>query len=208
MSLARQLRDGLGGRIGVAVTPVTDAPSLWPGEAEAVARAVPARRQEFAAGRGCIRAAMAELGLPQHPIYMGPDRAPQWPLGLTGSLAHGAGQCVALVARQADSAGLGVDIEPDVPLPPDVGAEVLNDAEAALPEADHRVVFCAKEAVYKAYYREFRTVWGFDAVAIRLLDMGRFEARLTAYPDRAPVQGLILRAAGVIVTALALPHRK
>ena len=207
MSLTADLRVALGPGIGVAVRRVGDAPPPWPAEAGAVARAVPARQMEFAAGRACIRDALADLGVPAAAVPMGADRAPVWPEGVTGSLAHGAGLCVAIVAPTARCAGLGVDIEPDLPLPPEAAAEVLSPREAALPGRDHRVIFCAKEAVYKAHYPATRTVWGFDAVTVAL-DDGGFTACLAALPGAAPVRGHILRRDSVIVTAVVLSARK
>src|SRR3984893_9355145 len=68
-----------------------DPVELHPAEAEYVARAVPKRIAEFAAGRACARAALAEFGVREFALRAAPDRQPLWPEGFIGSIAHTAG---------------------------------------------------------------------------------------------------------------------
>lgn len=154
---------------------------------------------------------MVNLGAPEAAVPVGRDRAPIWPEGIAGSISHGSGLCVALIAHAAKYPMLGVDLEPDAPLPPDVVAEVLFTAEHRVPVSDQRILFSAKEAVYKAFYPIARQVWGFDAVQVRL-DGAAFEARITVpvhgWTNDTPVHGHVLRRDGVIVTALSLSPLK
>lgn len=145
--------------------------------------AVPARLREFAAGRAAVARALAALGLPPLAVPMGADRAPLWPAGVTGSITHTATACLAAVAPAAQLAGLGLDLEPDRPLPPDLWDSVLTPAErAALPADDPGgralTLFCAKEAAYKAQYPLTRTLIDFHTLQIAP-DDARFTARLT-----------------------------
>ena len=91
--------------------------TLFPEEEAAIARAVPKRRREFATGRGCARAALNRLGEPPVPILRGPQGAPLWPAGVVGSITHCDGYRAAAVARTSDIATVGLDAEPDKPLP-------------------------------------------------------------------------------------------
>lgn len=75
---------------------------LLPEEEAIIARAVPRRRREFAAGRWCARAALAQLGEPPVPILRGPQNEPQWPAGIAGSITHCAGYRAAAAARTAE----------------------------------------------------------------------------------------------------------
>ena len=74
---------------------------------------VRSRDRASGAARIAARELLAELGanagaeLPRLP-----SRAPGWPSGLIGSLAHDDAFAIAAVARTADLAALGVDIEP------------------------------------------------------------------------------------------------
>ncbi len=152
------------------------APPVWPEEAPAIARAIPARRREFAAGRHAARQAMAALGAPLRPLPGGQNRAPRWPAGLTGAISHDATSAIALVARTTRYRGLGVDVEPDAPLPEDLVPEIclpeerawLADMPAMQRHALARRIFCAKEAVYKAQFALTGLLFGFDAVHVAL----------------------------------------
>jgi 4'-phosphopantetheinyl transferase EntD len=141
-----------------AVSPGT---GLFPEEEALVARATEQRRQEFAAGRECAREALSALGLGKVPILRGYRGAPQWPPGVVGSITHCPGYCAAAVARSGDLTAMGLHAEPDVPLPGGVLELVsqpaerarLRDLSAAAPETSwDRLLFCAKEAVYKAWF--------------------------------------------------------
>jgi len=155
---------------GVALGVAGDGP-LWPGET--LPGAVPQRLTEFAQGRSAARAAMQSLGHPAQAIPIGPDRAPQWPDGLTGSISHCKGACFAIVGARAVWAGLGLDIEPRIPVSPDLWPTILRPEEiAALPAADAGrvalLIFTAKEAVYKAQYALTATLFDFQTLAVSL----------------------------------------
>jgi 4'-phosphopantetheinyl transferase EntD len=108
------------------------------------------RRRASGAARLAARAALAALGGPADAaLPRSPGRFPVWPQGFVGSLAHDETTAVAAVARRADVAALGVDVEPAAPLPDDVAEIVLFGAERTDP-ALGRLIFCAKEAAYKA----------------------------------------------------------
>lgn len=105
---------------GVAVSEVFgDVPQahLYPEEARVVERAVEARRREFATGRWCARQALRRVGLPAAPILPGFDGAPEWPPSVLGSITHCAGYRAAVIARVGDAHMLGIDAEPNAPLP-------------------------------------------------------------------------------------------
>lgn len=183
---------GLCGQIGAASAAAWfrgQPEALDPEEFPAVSRAVPRRQREFAAGRQCARAALAQLGIRDFPIRTGLDRAPIWPSGVLGSITHThAGDdwlfAASVVlpahapARGAHALGIGVDAEPAEPLPRDVVSVVLNDRERAFldkharPGLDAgvlaRVLFSAKESVYKALSPTARQVLDFSDIEIAL----------------------------------------
>lgn len=161
-----------------------DQAPLHPEETAAVARAVPKRRHEYAAGRACARAALARLGVPPGPLLRDEHRgAPLWPAGVVGSITHCEGYRAAAVARSTDILTLGIDAEPHDRLPEGVlDAIVATDAErAALAELAlrapdihwDRLFFSAKETVYKAWYPYHH----------RFLSFQEAELLLTAGPD-------------------------
>ncbi|MGW0331902.1 4'-phosphopantetheinyl transferase family protein [Streptomyces sp. NPDC003011] len=140
---------------------VSEDTRLYPEEEAVVAQAVGKRRREFAAVRSCARRAMEKLGVPPQPVLPGERGAPRWPEGLTGSMTHCAGYCAAALVRVGDLASLGIDAEPDGPLPEGVlGAVALPAEQQRLLRLtrDHpgahwdRLLFSAKESVYKAWF--------------------------------------------------------
>ncbi|MEU2373704.1 4'-phosphopantetheinyl transferase family protein [Streptomyces misionensis] len=158
---------------------------LHPEEAVLVSRAVAKRRREFAAVRGCARRAMEKLGIPARPVVSGERGAPQWPAGIVGSMTHCDGYCAAALVRATDLASLGIDAEPHGPLPEGVGPSVFLPAETARLErlagqrpAVHwdRILFSAKESVYKAWFPLTRE-W---------LDFSEADITLDPAPDGAP----------------------
>lgn len=140
-----------------------------------VASAVESRRREFAAVRACARDAMQTLGRAPASISCGPRGEPGWPPGIVGSMTHCQGMYAAAVATSRDVHTLGIDAEVRAPLPSGVLSQVSSSAEEAhLAELTHdipdvpwdRLLFSAKEAVYKLWYPVTRTLLGFDDATI------------------------------------------
>ncbi len=136
-------------------------PALHPEEAAYVDRAIAKRRREFALVRSCARRAMARLGVPPQPVPTGDRGAPVWPAGLLGSMTHCDGYGAAALVRDTDLAALGIDAEPAAALPEGVLAAITLPAERARLRrlaADRpgvpwdRLLFSAKESVYKAWF--------------------------------------------------------
>jgi 4'-phosphopantetheinyl transferase EntD len=193
----------LGPHAGIGVTDPAQDAALWDEEAAAVARAVPKRRTEFAAGRSAARAAIAEIGFAPAAIPQGDDRAPIWPSGVSGSIAHCDNCCVSVVALKAYHQTLGIDIEPATPLAPDLVAVICTPTERAWlagepdPGLAAKMIFSAKEAVYKAQYPLTGKVIGFDAVTLDMTD-GAF--RVVGDPTLANLKGAILITDGLILS--------
>lgn len=214
------LRGLLPRQVGAAVLdPRADHGPPLPGETAALARMVPARRREFAAGRAAARRAMAGIGLPGRAVPAGDDRAPRWPAGVTGSIAHCATCCVALAGRTRTWRALGVDVEPDAPLPDDLIDSVCTPEErawlAARPAPARgrlaRAIFSAKECTYKAQYPLTGRLLGFEALRITPEPAaGGFTAVFTApageFAAGAALSGGLALRDGLILTVLALPR--
>jgi 4'-phosphopantetheinyl transferase EntD len=139
-----------------------DLATLYEEEAALVAASVESRRREFVAGRRCARRALSQLGIQDFPLLAGTDRAPIWPGAVVGSITHtvagGEGYCAVAVAHRRLVASVGLDAEPTAPLPAELWSRVLDPQEqrdaraAAQPGVWARLIFSAKEAVYKALY--------------------------------------------------------
>ncbi len=135
--------------------------TLFAEEEAYIARSVDKRRREFTTVRHCARTALARLGLPAVPIAPGERGAPRWPAGVVGSMTHCAGYRAAAIALARDVLTVGVDAEPHEPLPDGVFEAIALDTErdrteryaAGRPDVCwDRLLFSAKESVYKAWF--------------------------------------------------------
>ena len=148
----------------------SDPPGLAPmaEEEPLIARSVAKRRNEFITVRYCARLALGELGFPPVPILKGDKGEPCWPDGVVGSLTHCAGYRGAVVGRGGAVRSVGVDAEPHDVLPDGVLDAISLPEErremAALPAGMHwdRIIFCAKEATYKAWFPLTKRWLGFE----------------------------------------------
>ncbi|WP_406691129.1 4'-phosphopantetheinyl transferase superfamily protein [Saccharopolyspora sp. ID03-671] len=194
----------------------TDPPEarLFAEETAVVARAVDKRRREFTAVRHCARTALAEIGAPVGPLLPGERGAPGWPPGVVGSMTHCAGYRAAVVAWDKDVRTIGIDAEPHEPLPDGVLDAVSLPAERAmlsgLPGGTHwdRILFSAKESVYKSWFPLTREWLDFEEAELTLSPDGTFHARLLKQGHDArgrplaSFDGRWLAEDGLIVTAI------
>jgi len=139
-----------------------------------------ARRQQYQAGRLAAAEALKRSGF-SGAVGRSDDGCPVWPAGVIGSIAHTDLRAVAVVAPSALLLALGIDTEPDLPLPDEALTQVLTvEDQSAIRELALRVahpaerlarwVFSAKECVHKAL-NPLNGAWlELDAVWIDWLD--------------------------------------
>lgn len=167
--------------VGVGISdPQSGSGTLFAEEEPAVLRAVPKRWREFIAGRVAARQALRDIGGPAPALPADVDRLPVWPDGFTGSITHCDDLCLAVASRQVRAVGL--DVEPATDLPADLWQEILlppelsSVAAAARPGLAAKLMFCAKEAAYKAQYPLTRVIYGFHDMRLMVLDDHQFVA--------------------------------
>ncbi|MFJ4922332.1 4'-phosphopantetheinyl transferase [Streptomyces sp. NPDC088725] len=213
--------------------------TLFAEERALLGQSVDKRRREFATVRACARQALSALGLPPSPVLPGVRNAPAWPAGIVGSMTHCDGYRAAALARSSGVLAVGIDAEPDLPLPAGLAESIALPAEQAWLRRESagapgggvrgaaagagrpggraicwdRLLFSAKEAVYKTWYPMMRTELDFDDAEITFATdtpgRGTFEARILR-PARGPhgrvvdrFSGGWLAERGLLVTAIA-----
>lgn len=138
-----------------------DPPGLepHPREAHLIEKAVDKRKREFTSARHCARLALGRLGLDPAPILRGDMGSPVWPNGVVGSLTHCDGYRAAAVSYALRLRSVGIDAEPHEPLPDGVldAVSIAAERDVLATRTDGEVhwdklLFCAKEATYKAWY--------------------------------------------------------
>lgn len=201
----------------------SDPPGLvpLPEEEPLIAKSVAKRRNEFITVRHCARIALDELGVAPVPILKGDKGEPCWPDGVVGSLTHCTGYRGAVVGRSEAVRSVGIDAEPHDVLPNGVLDAISLPAERtelplALPSALHwdRILFCAKEATYKAWFPLTKRWLGFEDAHITFSadteSSGRFVSRILIDPaalSGPPLTTLAGRwsvANGLVLTAIVL----
>jgi 4'-phosphopantetheinyl transferase EntD len=181
-----------------------DEHALLPQEAAAFASSVVAVRRASGAARMVARELLAPLGYLQCPLPKSSAGAPIWPEGVVGSLAHDSRVAVAAVGRRHDVGALGIDVEPAEPLPPEL-LDMVTTPRERLKLADDpcrgRLLFVAKEAVYKALHPLDGVFLDHQDVEISLAD------RRAAVRDGRVVELRFCAAAHLVALAF-LPARR
>jgi len=151
-ALARAAHPGL--RAACRRIAAGDELALTPAELRPLERAVDKVRRASGAARIVARTLLAKLGAPPDvELPRSASRAPVWPPGFVGSLAHDDDYAAAAVARSDSLRGVGIDIEPALPLPEELLKTIATRSEMKQINGDlalARLIFCVKEAVYKA----------------------------------------------------------
>jgi 4'-phosphopantetheinyl transferase EntD len=161
---------------------------LFPAEEAVVGKAVEKRRREFVTARSCARSALEQLGFAAGPIPTGSKGEPLWPDGAVGSITHCEGYRACAVARTADLVTIGIDAERHEPLPDGLLGDIARPEEMGWLRTFSqgtpaicwdRLLFSAKEAVYKAWFPLTERWLGFeDAVLSVDPESLTFSARL------------------------------
>jgi 4'-phosphopantetheinyl transferase EntD len=194
------------------------AATLLPEEQQSLLRAAPKRIAEFAAGRACARAALAQLGYSAVALPAGTDRAPCWPSGATGSITHTHGYCAAAVAATTQMRALGLDAEPQDSVKPHLWRRICGPEELAMLLAQDEkhataaatLIFSAKEAFYKCQHTLTGEWLGFTDISISFnIESGHISVRPTRSLQIAdlhpgPWQGRYLHEQGLLITAFCI----
>jgi len=196
---------------------------LFAEERTLLANSVEKRRNEFTTARMCAREALGVLGFPPVAILTGERGEPLWPAQALGSITHCQAYRAAAVARTSEVLTLGIDAEPHAPLPDGLIGDIarpeelphLRQLQADTPEVHwDRLLFSAKESVYKAWFPLARRWLGFEDAVLDINPLaeaaGVFRAKLLV--DGPSVKGSPLTAfsgrwmvrEGLVLTAIAL----
>ena len=197
-------------RIGVAAREITADNALYPEEQLFVARAVATRQAEFSTGRRCARLALNAVGCRPCPIPVGPQLAPQWPVGFVGSITHSAGFAVAVAAPCTLYRSMGIDL-----CVHSVTADALSQASGVISNGaeieaaraaikdgvDPRVLlFSAKESAIKVLSPGLGRYLDFKEISVRI-EKDKFIASAGLNREVhgwwSPLEGLLLTGASL-----------
>ncbi len=204
-----------------------DPAALAAEELQQIARAVPKRRMEFAAGRQLARRLLGDMGLGIEALVSDADRVPRWPSPVVGSITHCRSLCAVAVVPRALSLGVGLDVEPAEPMKSELVPMILREPELARVhewpapwrELAGILTFSAKEALYKSIYPAHRVFLDFQDVELQWSGFepdgsglfATFEAHVrvpqATFPGMTRITGQARVAHGHVGTVVVLPPR-
>lgn len=129
------------------------------------------RLRASGAARRVARELMNSMGFASLPILRSTSGAPIWPTGVVGSMAHDDQIAVAAVGLRRDLDAVGIDIEPVVPLQPDMLELIVTPRERQTVVDNPlgtKLLFAIKEAVYKATFPLDRKFLDFHDIDVDL----------------------------------------
>ena len=134
------------------------------------------RRAEFILGRICAHRALSRFGLESEPILRNPEsREPCWPDSIWGSITHSSGFAAVAVGLKKEIKGIGIDLESvSRSLDFKIRKHVCVDSELewleSLPDKQAnralRIIFSAKESIFKCFYPGTKTYLSFKDAEI------------------------------------------
>ena len=136
------------------------------------------RRAEFTLGRTYAHVALSRFGLESEPILRNPEtREPCWPDSVWGSITHSAGFAAVAVGLKEEIKGVGIDLESfsrhvDFKIRRHVCVDSELEWLESLPtkQANHalRIIFSAKESIFKCLYPATKTYLSFKDAAVTI----------------------------------------
>ena len=134
------------------------------------------RRAEFTLGRICAHGALSRFGLEHEPILRNPEsREPCWPDSIWGSITHSTGFAAVAVGLKKEIKGIGIDLENfSSSIDFQIRRHICVDSELewldSLPtqQANRalRIIFSAKESIFKCFYPSTKKYLNFKDAAV------------------------------------------
>lgn len=198
LALEQALRALLPAEVSVAAVAVDDAKAQADdAEIAALGNVVDKRRAEFVAGRYAARLALGGRDLPQTAILIGEHRQPLPPAGAVLSITHDDSHAIAMAASELQCLGLGVDLTDADSLQENLVKSVCGESDlmnlqpGESIEQRAKLVFCLKEALFKAIFPQVGDWMDFSQSALSIDFMSAsYQAQIFAADGSAlPLRG-------------------
>ena len=142
------------------------------------------RKEHYRSGRICAGEVLSKLGARGQPVLRDPQtREPLWPEGISGAITHSGNWAAAAAGKTSDVSGIGIDLED---LERQVDSRIsrhvcipeeqkwLQECGEDLLEKNLKIIFSAKESIFKAFFPYTRTYLHFHDARI-LMEQTFFE---------------------------------
>ena len=134
------------------------------------------RKEHYRSGRICAGEVLSKLGARGQPVLRDPQtREPLWPEGISGAITHSGNWAAAAAGKTSDVSGIGIDLED---LERQVDSRIsrhvcipeeqkwLQECEEDFLEQNLKIIFSAKESIFKAFFPYTRTYLHFHDARI------------------------------------------
>ena len=134
------------------------------------------RKEHYRSGRICAGEVLSKLGARGQPVLRDPQtREPLWPEGISGAITHSGNWAAAAAGKTSDVSGIGIDLED---LERQVDSRIsrhvcipeeqkwLQECGEDCLEQNLKIIFSAKESIFKAFFPYTRTYLHFHDARI------------------------------------------
>ena len=134
------------------------------------------RKEHYRSGRICAGEVLSKLGARGQPVLRDPQtREPLWPEGISGAITHSGNWAAAAAGKTSDVSGIGIDLED---LERQVDSRIsrhvcipeeqkwLQECGEDFLEKKLKIIFSAKESIFKAFFPYTRTYLHFHDARI------------------------------------------
>ena len=134
------------------------------------------RKEHYRSGRICAGEVLSKLGTLGQPVLRDPQtREPLWPEGISGTITHSGKWAAAAAGKTSDVSGIGIDLED---LERQVDSRIsrhvcipeeqkwLQECGEDFLEQNLKIIFSAKESIFKAFFPYTRTYLHFHDARI------------------------------------------
>ena len=134
------------------------------------------RKEHYRSGRICAGEVLSKLGTSGQPVLRDPQtREPFWPEGICGAITHSGNWAAAAAGKTSDVSGIGIDLED---LERQVDSRIsrhvcipeeqkwLQECGEDFLEQNLKIIFSAKESIFKAFFPYTRTYLHFHDARI------------------------------------------
>ena len=134
------------------------------------------RKEHYRSGRICAGEVLSKLGTLGQPVLRDPQtREPLWPEGISGAITHSGKWAAAAAGKTSDVLGIGIDLEDlerrvdsrisrHVCIPEE--QKWLQECGEDFLEQNLKIIFSAKESIFKAFFPYTRTYLHFHDARI------------------------------------------
>ena len=134
------------------------------------------RKEHYRSGRICAGEVLSKLGARGQPVLRDPQtREPLWPEGISGAITHSGNWAAAAAGKTSDVSGIGIDLEDlerqvdsrisrNVCIPEE--KKWLQECGEDCLEQNLKIIFSAKESIFKAFFPYTRTYLHFHDARI------------------------------------------